>query len=405
MDLAIVHPALDVKGGAENVVVWLASGLTERGHRVRVITSRADRSLFSAVPWNFELVEIGGHGYRHSWSGMRRAAQQLRPLLGGADVVNPHNFPANFWCYWALEGQSIPAVWFCQEPMRVLYRPPLDPHVRQLLTMRGLGVLPGVPLSRIAGVARNGLVLWRVKAMDRRVATSYRLVLTNSAFVADQVRLLFGISASVCRLGIPMNGARDSRQTSSDARLELLTVARLNVEKNVETILKALAALPAAVRTGVRLTVIGTGPELPYLLRLRDRLGLNEHVVFAGYVSDDELARAYGACDAVIYLSLDETFGLVFAEAAARSKPSIGPDHGGPIEFIEDGRTGLLVDALDPASVARAIIRLAGDPELRREMGRAARRKVEAEYTVDAMVTRYLALVQPLLAKTSGAAA
>ena len=58
MDIAIVHPALDVKGGAENVVVWLASGLVRRGHRVRVITSRVDRRLFTAVAWNFETYRI-----------------------------------------------------------------------------------------------------------------------------------------------------------------------------------------------------------------------------------------------------------------------------------------------------------------------------------------------------------
>jgi glycosyltransferase involved in cell wall biosynthesis len=402
VDIALVHPALDVKGGAENVVVWLASGLTARGHRVRLITSRAERRLFSSVPWNFELVEIGGHGYRASWSGMRRAARELRPLLLGADLVNPHNFPANVWCYWALQGASIPAVWFCQEPLRVLYRPPLDAHVRQLLQMREAG--PRISLSRIIDLARKAPVLWRVKAMDRRIANWYPLVLTNSAFVADQLRGLFGITASVCRLGIPLSNPEEG-PAPPDGTLKLLTVARLTVEKNVETILKGLATLPAGMRSRVRLTVVGTGPELQYLLRLRDRLGLRKSVTFSGYLSDDELARAYHACDAVIYLSLDETFGLVFAEAAARSKASIGPDHGGPIEFLEDQRTGLLVDALDPSSVADAIVRLASDVELRQEMGLAARTKVEADYTVDAMVTRYLALVQPLLTRSSGVAA
>jgi glycosyltransferase involved in cell wall biosynthesis len=394
MDIAIVHPALDVKGGAENVVVSLASGLVDRGHRVRVITSRADRRLFTSNAWNFETVELGGHGYRLSWRGMRRTARRLRPLLQGADLVNPHNFPANFWTYWALREESIPAAWFCQEPLRVLYRPPLDPHVRQLMRERRLAVAHRVPISRLADAAHNAYVLHRVKAMDRQVARWFPVVLTNSSFVAQQVQTLFERPASVCRLGIPLGLAPATIPGDPRPGLELLTVARLTVEKNVGTIFRALAHLTEPIRSQVRLTVVGTGPEQAYLLRLRDELGLRNAVTFGGFVSDDEVDRLYRACDALVYLSLDETFGLAFAEAAARSKPSIGPDHGGPIEFIENGRTGLLVDPLNPEAVAAAIARLAGDPQLRQTMGRAARQKVAADYTIDAMVSRYLALVQ-----------
>jgi len=236
-----------------------------------------------------------------------------------------------------------------------------------------------------------------VKKMDRQVARWFPLILTNSSFVAKQVEALFGRSASVCRLGIPVGQAPRDEPSDGHIGIELLTVARLTIEKNVETVLKALAVLPAPVRSQVHLTVIGTGPEEPYLLRLRDELALGNRVTFRGFVSDEELGRAYRSCDAVVYLSLDETFGLVFAEAAARSKPSIGPDHGGPIEFIDDGRSGLLVDPLNPAAVASAIAKLAGDPGLRQEMGLAARQKVAAEYTIDAMVSRYLALVRSQL--------
>lgn len=129
---------------------------------------------------------------------------------------------------------------------------------------------------------------------------------------------------------------------------------------------------------------------MDYLIHVRDQLGLESLVTFAGSVTDEELDLYYRRCDAIIYLTLDETFGLPFAEAAARSKPSIGPDHGGPAEFIEPGRTGLLVDALDPDAVASTIVELLSDPIRMREMGSAARKKVETEYTIDAMVDRYL---------------
>ena len=411
MQIAIVHPSLSVKGGAENVVVWLASGLVNYGHQVRVITSTADRKLFTAVPWNFETVELGGDGYRFDWSEMRKMARRLRPHLDGADLVNPHNFPANYWTYWALPHGSARVAWYCQEPLRWLYTPPLDAHVQRLRAIRG-EVAPrsvrrlGYYLTKAHEMGylralREFDTRRRVKAIDHQVANWYPLVMTNSVFVASQIRLLFGIDANVCRLGIPVGPAPEEKRPGTDSRIELLMVTRLVVAKNVDTALRAMRALPEPVRSAVRLTVIGIGPDLPQLLRLRSALGLEREVVFRGMVSDDELDRAYRTADALIYLTLDETFGLAYAEAAARAIPCIGPDHGGPVEFIDDGRTGLTVDALDPNAVAGAIVRLASHPELRREMGRAARQKVEADYTVDAMVRRYLRLVESGLRKAA----
>jgi len=410
MRIGLVHPALDIKGGAENVVVWLAGGLARRGHDVTVLTSSIDRSLFGDSPLNFEVIELKNHGYELSWSGMRRAAHQLQPLLSRFDVINPHNFPANFWTYWALPSRQIPVVWFCQEPLRSLYRPPLDPHVRQLVERR---VRPGYAVRVFQhwrsqggrGLVRSAYrrtVLRRVKSLDGTIARSQDLILTNSAFVADQVRLLFGVQAEVCRLGIPI--AENSVPVGTDraADFELLTVSRLKLEKNVETILLAVARLPQEWRKRLRLTIVGAGPEYEALLALREHLDLGRNVVFTGAVSDEELDVHYRRCDAVVYLTLDETFGLVFPEAAARSKPSIAPDHGGPTEFVEHGRTGLLVDALDPEAVARGIIDLLRDRGRLVQMGDAALAKVKKDYTVDAMVDRYLGLLERMVRSKAG---
>src|SRR5690606_6427331 len=84
-----------------------------------------------------------------------------------------------------------------------------------------------------------------------------------------------------------------------------------------------------------------------------------------------------------------EGFGIVFLEAAASGVPQVAGRSGGSHEAVVHGSTGLVVDdPTDVAAVAVALSRLLDDAALRAEMGRAARRRVEAELTYDLLAER-----------------
>jgi phosphatidylinositol alpha-1,6-mannosyltransferase len=124
--------------------------------------------------------------------------------------------------------------------------------------------------------------------------------------------------------------------------------------------------------------VVGDGDERGRLEALADALGVTDCVRFVGEVADQELAQYFAACDVFVLPNRVEAgdfegFGIVFLEAAASGKPVVGGASGGVVEAVDDGRTGLLVDAEDPSAVQSALERLLSSPDLRDRFGRAGR--------------------------------
>ena len=75
--------------------------------------------------------------------------------------------------------------------------------------------------------------------------------------------------------------------------------------------------------------------------------------------------------------SWGEPFGMVYVEAMAMKRPVVAWADGGPVEIIRDGETGYLPARGDVDALAQALLRLVRDPDLRRRMGKAGRRRVE----------------------------
>jgi glycosyltransferase involved in cell wall biosynthesis len=125
------------------------------------------------------------------------------------------------------------------------------------------------------------------------------------------------------------------------------------------------------VRTGVRLVMVGRGPDEPALRELVRRHGLDDKVAFEIGVSDRRLHELYLGALAVSYGPFDEDYGYVTIEAFAARRPVVTTtDAGGPLEFVGDGETGLVV-APDPVAIAGAFDRLYADRALARRLGEA----------------------------------
>ncbi len=171
----------------------------------------------------------------------------------------------------------------------------------------------------------------------------------------------------------------------------VLTVARLEWHKGIDTVIRALAAVRARV-PGVRFAVAGTGERLPGLEALARAAGVADAVKFLGFVPDEDLPALYNAVDLYVGISrfhglLVEGFGISLVEASACGLAVLGGRSGGVPEAVRDGETGLLVDPEEPAAVAEAIVRLLGDDELRGRLGAAGRRAVERYYNWDRVTT------------------
>lgn len=158
---------------------------------------------------------------------------------------------------------------------------------------------------------------------------------------------------------------------------EALIVAcgRLTAQKGFSVLLAAMAVVRATLPA--RLWIVGEGPERGRLERTAAALGLEPYVRFCGWQRNP--FRYMAAADLFVLSSLWEGFGNVVVEAMASGAPVVSTDcpHG-PAEIIEDGVSGLLVPPGDAGALAKAMLRVLGDPVLAARLAENGRVRAQA---------------------------
>jgi len=138
-----------------------------------------------------------------------------------------------------------------------------------------------------------------------------------------------------------------------------LFVGRLDIEKGVDTLLRAFAICHGSLPDS-RLRIVGRGEMRSSLEELAVSLGVQDSVTFCGWQEpqeiDQELSRAWAL---VAPSRWPEPFGLVALEAMLRGVPAVVPNHGGLAETVEHGATGLVFPAEDVATLAEQLVDLA----------------------------------------------
>lgn len=148
-------------------------------------------------------------------------------------------------------------------------------------------------------------------------------------------------------------------------RRVIMTLARLNSLECYKGIDEVLEALPGLRKHEPTLTyvVVGGGDDRPRLEAKARELGLQDHVVFAGFVEEADKADYFRLAEAFVMPGRGEGFGFVFLEALACGVPAVGSRLDGSREALRDGELGELVDPRDPASVRDGILRALCKPK------------------------------------------
>ena len=185
-------------------------------------------------------------------------------------------------------------------------------------------------------------------------------------------------------------------------------VSRLSPTKGVEYLLDAIAAA-AVTHPKLRALIVGEGlvaqdgvvmqdrAYLDSLIARARQLGIADRVIFTGYRSDIPALLAQTTVFALP--SLTEGLSNVVLEAMAAGRPVIATRVGGTPEIIADGQNGVLVPPSDPAALKTALTTVIEDPAFANALGTAARRTVEARFSMARMVGDTEALYTDLLAK------
>jgi D-inositol-3-phosphate glycosyltransferase len=183
-------------------------------------------------------------------------------------------------------------------------------------------------------------------------------------------------------------------------------VGRMLPRKDIRNLIRAVTILSGQVPYPPRLLLVGgesdapdpvLTPEIGELQRLAGELGILDQVTFTGRRSPDELRNYYSAADIAVTTPWYEPFGLTPLEAMACGVPVIGSAVGGITFTVADGVTGLLVPPRDPAALAGKLRYVMEHPRKRVEMGIAARRRVEREFTWPAVAEKTAGIYRNLL--------
>ncbi|PJI94124.1 glycosyltransferase family 4 protein [Luteimicrobium subarcticum] len=176
----------------------------------------------------------------------------------------------------------------------------------------------------------------------------------------------------------------------------VLAVGRVVHTKGFDLLVRAVASLDR-----VHLVVGGDGPERGRLEALSDELGMADRVTFPGRLARPEIVAAMAGADCLVVPSRVEAFGIVVLEGWRAGVPVVATSHGGPPEFVDDGRTGYLVDPEDVVALSRAIDEVVRDPARAQEVAEAGRRRVEG-FTWAAVAGRYEELYDSISGSREG---
>jgi glycosyltransferase involved in cell wall biosynthesis len=142
----------------------------------------------------------------------------------------------------------------------------------------------------------------------------------------------------------------------------------------------------------------GSEDHLPRLRTLVEKLDLEKRVIFTGELADTR--PAYAAFDIVVLPSAQaEPFGGVVMEAMCMAKPVIATAVGGSLDQVVDGETGYLVPPADPEALAKKILILLEDSDLRRRMGEAGLERIRRNFELRQMVEKLEAIYFKVFAR------
>jgi glycosyltransferase involved in cell wall biosynthesis len=260
----------------------------------------------------------------------------------------------------------------------------------------------GHVLEGYFGPAKTRLYLGLERILARR---THRLIGVSPQTVEDLVRL--GVAPRekfrVIPVGLELEPFASLEQGAGDnARAELgvagdqvllAFAGRIVPIKRLDRLLRAFARAHAG-GAQAHLAIVGDGESRGDFERLAGDLGVGSLVSFLGYRRD--LPRIAAAADVAVLSSDNEGTPVWLIEAGAAGKPAIATDVGGTSEVVT-AETGIVIPPDDEAALAAAIFRLAGDPELRRQMGGRARKHILRRYSVERLLADIDSLYSELL--------
>ena len=357
LNAVLFLPDLDA-GGAQRTFVNLANHLHVAGVVPRLVVARADGPAKDWLAPKTEFADMGVSRLRAAWRPLRAIVRRYRPQVLLSTVVH-----GNILAVLATLGLR-------PRPALVL---------RETNSHRSRDDLTS---------ADRLLVRWAYRRADAVIALSHGVAAElTSDYRLDPARVsVIHNPVNIMRFRDPPPG--NASPWAADGSL-VIGMGRLVRQKGFDLLLKAFARVPG---NGLRLAILGEGPEHAPLQRLAHELGVGDRVHIPGCVVQPE--RWLPNASLFVLSSRWEGFGHVIVEAMAAGAPVVAFDCPyGPADIIRDEETGLLVSNGDVDALAVAMGRVVTEPDLANRLRQAAAADI-ARFDTAAIATTYAGVLR-----------
>lgn len=390
MKIAIVHNL--PSGGGKRALYEFTRVLHQHGHELDVyIPTLADEQFLPLTPHVRKIVTFPMPEFR-LWQTRclpfllqylnfpRKMAylERLKRLYASmAQRIDAHQYALVFVHHcrvlqspYILRYLHTPSVYFCQEPPRRLYEPPIQ---------RGITVPLKKRIQTTWYAPADSIYRWKMRHDDLRNARAAKLVLANSYYSRESIYRVYGLNARVNYLGVDIDRFHPQLSVENQGERLAIAVGRTYPEKGYDFLIQALSYVPVAVRPVLLIAADMRDPnEEHYLTNLARQSQVTYRVI--SIFSDVELRSWYQKAQICLYAPIMEPLGLAPLEAMACGVPVVAVKEGGVRETVRDGETGFLTQR-DPQEFAAKVQFLLEHPELRQRFSEQARQHVETSWT------------------------
>lgn len=349
MRIAIVTQSYYPKpGGVTEVAHHTAELLMEKGHYVKIITTRYN----GREPEDENVIRIGRNllvPVNGAWVNVTAGIGLTKRL---ARIFDEENFDI-IQTHCAL----VPTL-----PLLTLKAARMDQKI--------VGTFHAAAEKNLAYRIFQKTLNKRAQRLDRRIAVSESAMRFAARYFPGEYQIIpNGIDCSRFK---PSNEPIDRYK---DGSFNILYVGRMDKRKGVSFLLRAIPSIQKSLKKKVRLILVGEGKLRKMFCKRPLRMNGAE-VIFVGRVPPEELPRYYRTADIFCSPAIgQESFGIVLLEAMASGTPVVASDISGYRNVITAEKDGLLVPPKDSQALAEAIIRLARDDELKSTLASAGREK------------------------------
>jgi sugar transferase (PEP-CTERM/EpsH1 system associated) len=358
MPIHICHVVLSLRpGGLENGVVNVVNGLDPDRFRSTVVCLQEAGDFARRIRGDAaSIIEMGlrpGNDFAMPF----RLARTFRELK--ADVVHTRNAEA---CFYGIAGAK----------------------------------MSGVRATIHSEHGRDFPEKWHRAWLQRRLLSGVtcsfavseclkRELVKEIGLSPDRLRVLYsGVDTAKFSPGTKAGAARDRNE------IVIGSVGRLVEVKNYPLLVRALARLSETVKC--RMVLVGSGPMEQPISDLAGELGVSDRLTLLGH--SDEISALMQGFDIFVLPSFNEGVSNTLLEAMAAGVSIVASDVGGTPELLRNGRDGLLFRSGDVEQLVGHLARLSSDESLRKSLADSARQRVQAEFSMASMLSRYEQLYQ-----------